>query len=49
MTGALDTVTSLVSNVFTMITSNPVLTVFLAASLVAVGVHVFGLIKSAAR
>ena len=44
-----ETITSLVNSVFTMITGNPLLCVFLAASLIGVGVRVFKRIKSAAR
>lgn len=47
--GASETVTSLVTNVFDMITSNALLVVFVAAGLVGVGVGVFKKIKKAAR
>lgn len=47
--GAVDTISSLVGKVWDLMTANPVLTVFVAAGLLGVGVTVFGLIKSAAR
>ncbi|MEG0970977.1 MAG: hypothetical protein RSE47_07715 [Acidaminococcaceae bacterium] len=46
---ATTTITTLVGNVFTLMTGNPVLLVFLAASLIGVGISVFRKIKSAAR
>lgn len=47
--GASETVTTLVTNVFDMITSNALLVVFVSAGLVGVGVGVFKKIKKAAR
>lgn len=46
---AVDTISSLVGKVWDLMTANPVLTVFVAAGLLGVGVTVFGLIKGAAR
>lgn len=46
---AFDTVTSLMTKVWDLMTSNPLLTLFLAAGLVAVGVRVFRQIKRAAK
>lgn len=45
----MDTVTSLMGEVWTLMTSNPLLTLFLAVSLISVGVSVFRRIKRAAR
>ena len=47
--GSMDTITSLMSSVWTMMTSNALLTLFLATGLISVGVKVFRMIKSAAR
>ncbi len=47
--GATSTITTLVGEVFSMITANPLLCVFCAASLIGVGVSVFKRIKRAAR
>lgn len=47
--GGLTTVVDLVNNVFTMISENPLLVVYVAAGLVTVGIGVFGAIKGAAR
>ncbi len=47
--GAMDTVTSLMGKVWTLMTSNPYLTLFVAAALIPVGVGVFRSIKRAAR
>ncbi len=47
--GSMDTITSLMSNVWTMMTSNALLTLFLATGLISVGVSVFLSIKRAAR
>ena len=47
MTSAVSTVGEMVSEVFTMITSNPLLCVFVAASLIGVGIAVFRKIKGA--
>ena len=46
---AVTDVTALMGNIFGVMTSNPLLTFFLAASLVGVGVGVFKRVKSAAR
>lgn len=46
---AVATVTTLVGNVYDMITSNALLVVFVASSLVGVGITVFTSIKNAAR
>lgn len=47
--GSMTTVTGLVSSVFDMMTSNPLLTTFLAAGLIGVGIGVFRSIKGATR
>lgn len=47
--GAFDTVTSLMGNVWTLMTSNPLLTLFLAAGLLSIGVRAFRQIKKAAK
>lgn len=39
------TITTLVGEVFTMITSNPLLVVFMASSLIGVGIAVFKKLK----
>lgn len=44
-----ETITTVVGNVFTMITGNPLLAAFAGAGLLIVGVGVFGAIKGAAR
>lgn len=41
-------ITTLVGNVFTVITGNAYLCVFAAAALIGVAVHIFKIIKSAA-
>lgn len=46
---AMDTVVSLMTKVWDLMTSNPLLTLFLAASLIYVGVGVFRAIKRAAQ
>lgn len=46
---AMTTVTSLVSSVFDVMTGNALLTTFLAAGLLSVGIRVFKQIKNAAR
>lgn len=46
---SVDTLVSLMTKVWTLMTSNPLLTLFLAVSLIAVGVSVFRMIKGAAR
>ena len=47
--GAFDTVTSLMNSVWTLMTSNPLLTLFLAAGLLTIGVGAFRKIKAAAK
>jgi len=47
--GAMDTVTSLMGEVWTLMTSNPYLTLFVAAALIPIGVGIFRSIKRAAR
>lgn len=47
--GSVDTLTALMGHVWTLMTSNPLLTLFLAVSLISVGVGVFRMIKRAAR
>lgn len=47
--GAFDTVTSLMNSVWTLMTSNPLLTLFLAAGLLTIGVRAFRQIKRAAK
>ena len=44
-----ETVITLVGNVFTLITSNPLLCVFAAVGLLGVGVGVFKMLKRASR
>lgn len=46
---AMDTVTDLVGDVWALMTSNPYLTLFVAATLIPIGVRVFRSIKHAAR
>lgn len=46
--GSMDTITKLMSSVWTMMTSNPLLTLMLAVGLVSVGVAVFAMIRRAA-
>ena len=46
---AFDTVTSLMDSVWTLMTSNPLLTLFLAAGLLTIGVRAFRQIKRAAK
>lgn len=48
ITAQVTTLTTLVGNVFTVITGNAYLCVFAAAALLGVAVHVFKIIKSAA-
>ena len=43
------TITAMVGDVFDMIVSNPLLCVFVAASLLSVGIGIFKRIKRAAR
>lgn len=47
--GAFETVTSLMNYVWTLMTSNPLLTLFLAAGLLSIGVQAFRQIKRAAK
>ena len=47
--GSMDTLVELVSQVWTLMTSNALLTLFLAVSLISVGVSVFRMIKNAAK
>lgn len=47
--GQITNLTTVVGDVFTMITGNAYLAFFACVGLIAAGVHVFGLIKSAAR
>ena len=47
--GSMDTLTKLTSSVWDMITSNPLLTLFLAVCLIGVGVRVFMSVKRAAK
>lgn len=46
---AMDTITQLMGKVWTLMTSNPLLTVFVAAGLIPVGVRAFRAIRNAAR
>ena len=46
---AMDTITQLMGKVWTLMTSNPLLTVFVAAALIPVGVGAFTAIRNAAR
>lgn len=47
--GSIDTIVSLMGRVWDVMTSNPLLTLFLAVSLLLVGVKVFRRVKSAAK
>lgn len=47
--GSFDTLSTLMGKVWTLMTSNALLTLFLAVSLLGVGVAVFRMIKRAAR
>lgn len=49
ITTGMTTVTTVVGNVFTMITGNELLATFAAAGLIGVGIGVFSAIKGAAR
>lgn len=49
ITAALGTITSLVTSVFELMTSNTLCVVFLGASLLGVGFMIFRRIKSAAK
>ena len=49
VTSGVSTVVEIVGQVFTLITGNPLLMVFVGAGLVGVGVRIFRQIKSAAR
>lgn len=46
---AMDTVTQLMGSVWELMTSNPLLTLFVAAGLISVGVGAFVSIRNAAR
>lgn len=46
---AMTTITELVGSVFDVMTGNPLLTVFLAAGLLTVGISIFTQLKSATR
>ena len=46
---AMDTVTQLMRSVWELMTSNPLLTLFVAAGLISVGVGAFVAIRNAAR
>ena len=46
---SMDTLTSIVSKIFSMLTGNPLLVLFLAAGLLSVGIGVFKKLKRAAR
>lgn len=47
--GSMDTLVTLTGEVWELMTSNALLTLFLAVSLISVGVSVFRMIKSAAK
>lgn len=47
--GSMDTLVDLTGQVWTLMTSNALLTLFLAVSLISVGVSVFRMIKNAAK
>lgn len=47
--GAMTTLTSLLNSVWELMTSNPLLTLFLAAGLLSVGVYAFRQVKRASR
>lgn len=47
--GSMSTVTQLMTSVWDMMTSNPLLTLFLAGSLIGVGVTVFKRVKRAVK
>lgn len=49
ITAAMATITTIVGDVFTLMTSNPLLCVFLAAGLLSIGIAVFSEIKGATR
>ncbi|MCL2605248.1 MAG: hypothetical protein FWD90_12280 [Defluviitaleaceae bacterium] len=46
---AITTLTTLIGNIFTLMTSNPVLAIFLAAGLLGVAIVVFKRLRGAAR
>ena len=46
---AMSTITELVGSVFDVMTGNPLLTVFLAAGLLTIGISIFTELKSATR
>ena len=45
----LETISTVVGSVFTMITGNPLLATFAGAGLLAVGIGIFSAVKGAAR
>lgn len=47
--GSMETLVDLTGQVWTLMTSNALLTLFLAVSLISVGVSVFRMIKNAAK
>lgn len=47
--GSMSTVTQLMTSVWDMMTSNPLLTLFLAVGLISIGVAVFKKVKRAAK
>lgn len=49
ITGAMSTVTTVVGDVFSLMTANPLLCVFLASSLVGVGIAIFRKVKGASK
>lgn len=46
---AMSTITELVGSVFDVMTGNPLLTVFLAAGLLTIGISIFTQLKAATR
>lgn len=49
ITAGIETITTVVGSVFTLITGNPLLAAFAGAGLLVVGIGVFSAIKGAAR
>lgn len=47
--GAMTTLTTLMGNVFELMTANPLLTLFLASSVLTVGIGVFAKVKRGAK
>jgi len=47
--GAVSTITQLLGNVWELLTSNPLLTLFVAAGLLPVGISLFAALRNAAR